>query len=149
MKQLKGKKRQAEQDAPIVDDAGRDLPLKEKLEAIEVSSVAECDAATEEAHANLQKYSANPEVIRQYDRLKDEIADMDEKFTSFADDREGKNKGIEKKLESYVVPLENYVGKIKTKFGQYMAEMGCTGEVRLVKGGDDERNFKEWYVAIG
>lgn len=140
---LKGKKRQAEKDAPIHEN-GNDLPLKEKLEDLPVYTVDECDAAIEEARASLEKYSANPEVLRLYEELKESIAVMEDKVANSAQNRQGMSVGIEKKLELYVHPLEDYVSKVSAKFSQYMGEMDCTGEVKLVKNGEDGRNFKEW-----
>lgn len=153
-KLLLEKKKQADTLAPIVDEEGNDTPLKAQLEELDVSDVDEVDAAIEEADKVLNQYDANPEVLRQYNKLKDEIELVEEQLAAFTSTREKGLNMLTEQRKDWETRLEKYVDKVNTLFTVYMSEMGCTGEVHLTKGptpeNDEERtgNFKQWGLEI-
>lgn len=153
-KSLTEKKNEAEAIAPLTDEDGNDTRLKAQLEGLDVSDTDEVDAALEEAIKVLNQFAANPEVLRQYEKLKAEI-ELDEK--RMADCTSMQERGLTfltEQRKDWENRLENYVNKINCLFTQYMSEMGCTGEVRLTKGpatekdGEKKGNFKQWSVEI-
>lgn len=148
------KKREAEDVAPILDADGNDLPLKELLEALDVSDSNEVDAAIEEAEKVLNQYDANPEVLRQYEKLKDEIEVMESQLADCTSVRERSLNLLTEQRKDWEMRLENYVDKVNSLFTFYMSQMGCTGEVRLTRGPTMENsvevkgNFKHWGLEI-
>lgn len=150
----------AEKEAPIEDEDGNPLPLKEKLEALTVSTLAETEAAMEEAHAKVDGIDANPDVIRQYEERKKEIEEVRGQLSELTDSKESKLADLRRKRAPWEQALDNAVNKVNAKFSGYMQDLDCAGEVRLAKGkGDDRRrgddddtedtgNFKDWGIEI-
>jgi structural maintenance of chromosomes protein 5 len=153
-KLLHAKKQEAEAIAPLVDEDGNDLPLKAQLESLEVSDFNEADIALEEAKKLLNQYDANPEVIRQYEKLKDEIELIERKLADCTSTREKGLSVLTEQRKDWETRLEKYIDKINALFTLYMSEMGCTGEVCLTKGPASENgeevtsNFKHWGLEI-
>jgi chromosome segregation ATPase len=125
MRQLKN---QAEKDAPIIDDEGNALPLKAQLESLPVTSVAETEAAMEEAKAKVNGIDANPEVIRQYHERKKEIELIRAQLSELTQSKHSKISDLEKKRLPWEQALENAVAKVNALFETYMAELGCAGK---------------------
>jgi chromosome segregation ATPase len=130
-KSLTEKKQQAEKIAPLTDEDGNDTPLKAQLEGLDVSDTNEVVVALEEAKKVLSQYAANPEVLRQYEKLKDEIELVEKQLVDCTSIRERGLNILTEQRKDWETRLENYVTKIDALFTSYMSEMGCTGEVRL------------------
>jgi chromosome segregation ATPase len=125
MRQLKSL---AEKHAPFVDDEGNELPLKAQLEALPVTSVAETEAAMDEAKAKINGIDANPEVIRQYHERKKEIELIRAQLSELTQSKDSKISDLEKKRLPWEQALENAVAKVNALFERYMAELGCAGK---------------------
>jgi chromosome segregation ATPase len=121
-------KQHAEQHAPLVDAEGNELPLKAQLDALPVKSVAETEAAMEEAKAKINGIDANPEVIRQYHERKKEIEIIRAQLSELTQSKDSKISDLEKKRLPWEQALENAVVKVNHLFEQYMAELGCAGK---------------------
>jgi structural maintenance of chromosomes protein 5 len=152
---LIAKKKEAETLAPLVDDDGNDTPLKAQLEDLDVCDSNEVDLAIEEAEKVLKQYQANPEVLRQYEKLKDEIEIIEAQLADCTSTREKGLNMLTEQRKSWESRLENYVDKVNALFTGYMADMECTGEVHLTKGPAQEKgdevlkgNFKLWGLEI-
>jgi structural maintenance of chromosomes protein 5 len=152
--EVQQKKKEAEELAPLTDENGDPTPLKAMMEDLQANEIHEIDAAMEEAERLLSQYDANPEVIRQYQILKAEIEKIEDQLANSTETRERNFQAIDEMRKDWETRLEVHLFKINILFGQYMQEMGCTGEVRLSKGpkpedGANERpNFKLWGVEI-
>lgn len=125
---MKELKQHAEQHAPLVDAEGNELPLKAQLDALPVKSVAETEAAMEEAKAKINGIDANPEVIRQYHERKKEIEIIRAQLSELTQSKDSKISDLEKKRKPWEQALENAVVKVNHLFEQYMAELGCAGK---------------------
>ena len=151
---MHAKKKEAETLAPLTDEDGNPTPLREKLEELQVHDVNEIEASLEEAERLLNQFDANPEVIRQYEKLKDEIELINSQLEDSTDARERSLRSIDGMRKDWEQRLVKHIDKINERFTVYMSEMGCTGEVRLTKGpaqedGQEERaNFKLWGIEI-
>jgi structural maintenance of chromosomes protein 5 len=157
---IKQKLRQAKDlatsEAPLEDANGNPLPLKEKLEDLEVTTLAEVEAALEDAQQVLDTIQANDGVFRQYQKLESEIAEVEAHLKQLSSGKESRLSIIEEKSKPWETALTNHVAKINAKFSFYMSEMQCTGEVRLKKGSVDEvlgengalSNFRDWGIEI-
>ena len=151
---MQGKKKEADELAPLFDENGDPTPLKEQLEDLQATDIHEIDAAVEEAERLLIQYDANPEVLRQHAILKVEIEKIEDQLANSTETRERNLLAIDEMRKDWETRLENHVSKINCLFGKYMQEMGCTGEVRLSKGPkiDDGTigcpNFKLWGIEI-
>jgi chromosome segregation ATPase len=149
---LEALKAEAEEKAPIVDDHKNPLPLKEQLEELP-SELVELDAAIEDAEKIMKTYDANPEVMRQFERLKNEIEMIQAQLEEISNSKNAELETINKERRDWETRLENHVSKINVLFSMYMEEVGCTGEVRLTKGSQDDNDqqkskFREWGIEI-
>lgn len=142
------KMNEAQRIAPLQDENGNDLPLKEVLNAIDVSDLPEVDAAIEEIERAIEGIHENPDAIRQYEKLKVEIEKKKESLELVRNSKETKEIMIAKIREPWENRLVGAVEKINALFTEYMAEMGCTGEVRLKKPDKQNGGFKEWGIEI-
>ena len=152
-KDLAEKKEQAETEAPLADENGQELPLKSQLEALDVQHLDDVEAAHEEAMLKADSIVANPAVIRQYTELKEKIEAKQTELESLSSSKNNKLSNIETKKKMWETSLQNNVAKINALFTKYMAIMGCTGEVDLIKGKTSETqnengSFKEWGIQI-
>ena len=146
-------KADAMEQAPLEDEDGNDLPLKEQLEALPVSDIHECEAAYEEAKQKAESIIADPNVVRQYTKKKEELEEAQAELDNLESSKEKRQNEMDQKFRPWKQALENSVAQIDKRFSKYMAELGCTGEVALTKGelADNEDkygNFKDWGIEI-
>lgn len=149
-------KKVADTEAPLTDANG-DTPLKAKLEALDVSTLAEVEAALEDAEQTVNTIQANDNVFQQYEKLQNDVAEVQEQLDQVSSSKDAKLALIAEKQRPWETVLTNNITKINIKFAGYMKEMGCTGEVRLKKGSTDDdsqegngtfANFKDWGIEI-
>jgi len=149
----------AEEEAPLEDPDGNPLPLKAELEALTVTTLAETEAAMEEASAKVNGIDANPDVIRQYEESKKEVEILRAQLKELTDSKDFKLNELIRKRAPWEQALEDSMAKVNILFSEYMEELGNAGEVRLKKGDEDLRrsgeddtpfigNFKDWGVEI-
>ena len=151
---------QCKQRAPLHDDDDNPLPLKAQLEALNVDTIDDAVAALEEAEAKANSIDDNPDVLRQYDKLKQEIAQLTDELENLADSKEAQLADINRLKDPWEGALTNSLHKVNSLFGTYMAELDCAGEIVLKRGdanpastqpqpGDNARfNFENWGVEI-
>jgi chromosome segregation ATPase len=156
---MKEMKALAEKEAPLEDEDGNPLPLKAELEALTVTSLAETEAAMEEASAKVNGIDANPEVIRQYEERKKEIELIRGQLSELTDSKESKVNELTKARAPWEQALDAAVHEVNALFSKYMQDLSCAGEVKLKKGDGDRRrgddddssdtgNFKDWGIEI-
>lgn len=152
--ELSTKKNEAVRDAPLKDDEGNDLPLREQLEALQVETLHDLEAAYEEAEARANAIVDNPEALHKYEEQKQKIEEMSARL---ADAKEGQSRELSQvklKRNTWETSLECHVSKINTLFSEYMKDMDCAGEVVLRKGEEGEgeqeelANFADWGIEI-
>lgn len=144
-----------------MDDDNEPLPLKEKLEQLPVETIEEAQAALEEADAKANSIDENPDVMIQYEKLKQDIVETKDELENLGDAKEAQLQEIQRLKEPWEAALDNSLSKVTTLFGQYMQELGCAGEIVLRKGGAESppaatpgtqelvtHNFAEWGVEI-
>lgn len=144
-------KRRADAEAPLIDENGEPFPLKQELDDLAVESLGEANDAIEEARAKMAEHEANPEVIRKYEKLKDEVGLLQEQVEQSSNVSEKQATQIEEKCDSFLKRLEEKISDVSNRFSKYMGEMGCTGSLRLRKGGEDgmeKKAFKKWGLEI-
>jgi chromosome segregation ATPase len=142
------KKEEAEKVAPLQDENGEELPLKAQLSELEVETLHEVEAALEEAEQKANSIDANPDVMRQYAERKTEIEEIQTRLDDLTSSKDSKLSQIETKRKPWETALSNNIAKINVLFTKYMSEMGCTGEVGLIKGESQTGNFKKWGIEI-
>lgn len=149
LQQLKNK---AEEEAPLTDENGEELPLKAQLEDLPVEHVEEARAALEEAMAKVDSIIADPKVVRVYEEKKLELESSEAELENLSSSRERRVNEMNQKLKPWEEALSNFVSKIDAKFSNYMRELGCTGEVGLAKGniedGSEHGHFDHWGIEI-
>jgi structural maintenance of chromosomes protein 5 len=152
---LKVMKADADRAAPIVDDNGDPLPLKDLLEALPYATTEEIDVALEEFQAKANSIDDNPDVVRQYEQRKKEIAEKEQELSHYQDSKDSKVQEINRVSECWSAALKNSLTEVNSLFGKYMADLGCAGEISLTEGDytiepnlPDRGNFKNWGVEI-
>jgi chromosome segregation ATPase len=145
-------KAKADEAAPLSDEDGVS-PLKKLLDDLPVETREETEAALEEAEAKANSIIADPNVVRHYEERKKEIAKVQMDLDDLTSAKEGKQTELEQKREPWEAALTNSVSKVDLLFTKYMAELGCTGEVKLVKGDESENadtmgSFRDWGIEI-
>ena len=126
---MKEAKDLAERDAPLDDADGNPLPLKQELEALTVSTLAETEAAMEEANAKVNGIDANPDVIRQFEERKKEIELIRAQLSDLTESKDVRVAELMKKKGPWEESLENSVNKVNVLFSKYMQELGCAGKI--------------------
>jgi structural maintenance of chromosomes protein 5 len=148
---LKKHKERCESEARLVDNNGQDLPLKALLVSIDVDSVDEAKQAIEEAKEKVTAYAANPAVIKLYEKLKDEVSLLQEDVQKSSSNQGERAGQIQMKSDDFLQSMEGKLRDVDGRFSKYMAEMGCTGTLRLKKGGEEGnegKDFKNWGLEI-
>lgn len=122
------------------------------------TALEDIDDAMDEAESKVNSITDNPHVMRQYEKRKKEIADLEEKLDKEGGEKDLKKKQLETRRSMWESSLNNIVNKVNAKFSTYMKEVGCAGEIRLYTGGNGASeneegenlhyNFKDWGVEI-
>lgn len=153
-KELENLKALADENAPLYDENGGDLPLKAQLEDLPVETMEEAQAALEEAEAKAESIVADANVMRQYEAKKQEMEETQAELDNVASSKEKRQNELQQKLKPWEQALDEAVAKVDAKFSRYMNELGCTGEIQLSKGSpsddseEDYGNFKDWGIEI-
>lgn len=148
----------AMKEAPIEDEDGNDLPLMKVLEVDlhQFQTVDHAEAALEDAEAKVNNIHSDPNVVRLYEEKKKELEETRGDLDDMTNRKEKKIDELNLKKKPWELSLDEIVTTIDKRFGNYMRELGCKGEVRLRKGksGDENSNdneessFEEWGVEI-
>lgn len=145
-------KKIADEEAPIEDEHGNELPLKAQLEELPVTVLEEAQVALDEAEAKIESIAADQNVIREHERNLAEVEEVQSQLDDLNSSEERRRQQLDQKVKPWVESLKVAVQKVDSLFSQYMAEMGCTGEVGLTMGQSTEAqpygNFIEWGIEI-
>ena len=145
----KDKKTLAEKFAPLQDDNGETLPLKDQLEALEVATLEEAEAALEEAEAVVNSIHENSGIFRQLEELQEKFTEAKSKLDDLTVNKDSLLNAINSKKALWESKVVDHVAELDKKFGEYMKEMGCTGSVKLKRANMNEfNNFKDWGIEI-
>jgi chromosome segregation ATPase len=151
-KELQAMKVLADENAPLVDDKGEDLPLKDQLEDLPVESAEECKAAIEEADAKWKSIESDERVFNMYEQKMAELTHIEEELENLTSSRGKRITEMQQNLAPWEQELDVTIASIDKKFGGYMRELGCTGEVALTKAEPQENeengSFKDWGIEI-
>ena len=143
-KQYKSIQAKAANEAPLVDEDGNELPLKEKLttDYAHIDTVEHAQAALEEAETKLNDIHSDPNVVRLYEEKKKELEETKENLDDLTFRKDNKMTELKRMQEPWEESLKKIIDKIDKRFGRYMSELGCQGEVDLRKGkpGDENEN---------
>jgi chromosome segregation ATPase len=151
VKQDVGKtKQKAEAEAPLTDENGDDTPLKEELENLNVANLHEVELALEEAQRKADSIDANPDVIRQYEVRKKEIAELEVHLEDITTAKDMKVANLANMRRRWEDALINNLTEVDSRFSRYMEEMGCTGTIKLYRGESEDGagDFKNWGIHI-
>ena len=103
-------KADAMEQAPLEDEDGNDLPLKEQLEALPVSDIHECEAAYEEAKQKAESIIADPNVVRQYTKKKEELEEAQAELDNLESSKEKRQNEVQ------LFVLEQMIDYLKTEY---------------------------------
>ncbi len=112
--------------APITDENGNDLPLKEKLNELP-ENLTELEEAMDDTRDKISSIVDNPEVMRRYEQQKRQLDEMKEQLENLNENKAEKKNALKQKRRPWENALENIVDKVNTLFSGYMKELGCAG----------------------
>lgn len=145
-------------EAPLEDEDGNELPLKNVLseDLHQFSTVDHAEAALDDAEAKVNNIHSDPNVVRLYEEKKKELEETRGDLDDMTNRKEKKINELNRQKDPWESELDVIVTTVDKRFGNYMRELGCKGEVRLRKGkpGDENSNdneessFKDWGVEI-
>lgn len=154
----KESKKIAMAEAPLEDEDGNELPLKNVLseDLHQFSTVDHAEAALDDAEAKVNNIHSDPNVVRLYEEKKKELEETRGDLDDMTNRKEKKINELNRQKDPWESELDVIVTTVDKRFGNYMRELGCKGEVRLRKGkpGDENSNdneessFKDWGVEI-
>lgn len=121
-------KKIADEEAPIEDEHGNELPLKAQLEELPVTVLEEAQVALDEAEAKIESIAADQNVIREHERNLAEVEEVQSQLDDLNSSEERRRQQLDQKVKPWVESLKVAVQKVDSLFSQYMAEMGCTGK---------------------
>lgn len=149
------KRKEAEDEAPIEDEKGNKLPLKEELDELEPETLQEVEVALEDAESKANSIDANPEVVRRYKVQKAEMQKLEVQLEDVADDKNSRQQDLDLLRKRWENGLETHIAQICSLFSAYMKEMDCTGAVELWRGSESNKgptdcrgDFKNWGIHI-
>ncbi|PFX34941.1 Structural maintenance of chromosomes protein 5 [Stylophora pistillata] len=128
---------------------GADIPdeLKEAFK-LYPDTLEEIDEMIHDEKARIEcQYHSNPQVVKEYERRKKEINELDRQVQAQETDIETKQRKITSLKESWLTPLQELVSQINEKFGEFFRMMGCAGEVALSTE-QGENNFDKYGIQI-
>lgn len=112
-------------------------------------TVAEHEAEIEAAKANLEladeSLSGGAQVIREYEQRQKRIEQLRERLSDCNHALEELGGKIGELREKWEPELDELVGQISESFSYNMAQIGCAGEVGILK---DEEDFGAWAIQI-
>jgi len=89
-------------------------------------------------------FLANPKILEDYEHRENEIIKLQQVIEEAEQNQEESNTNIEKLKREWLPKLEEVIDKINTSFEQYMANVGCAGQVKL----EQKEDFAEWAIEI-
>ncbi|CAB9499458.1 of chromosomes protein 5 [Seminavis robusta] len=150
--ELKKLKEHNDKEAPLYDEEGNPTSLMNEMEKLEnLDSIEDVEAAIEDKQAIVDSYHHDPNAIRQYKKNLADIEQVEAQLEQVMGSKEALDRKIQTKLTPWKETLEKSLSQANTLFSNYMEEVGCTGEVRLRKGGEsgnEDCDFKNWGVEI-
>jgi chromosome segregation ATPase len=125
---LKKLRERNDRDAPLFDEVGKPLPLKEELENLEYDSLEDIDAAIEEAEQKVNSIHHDPNAVRQYKENLAEIKKVENQLEQVRGSKDAIDRQIQQLLTPWKRELETSIERVNQLFEKYMAEVQCTGE---------------------
>ena len=124
-------KQRAIEIAPISDQNGNDLPLKEKLNTLP-DNLTELEESMEDTKEQIEGIHDNPDVMRRYEEQKRELHEIKDHLENLNESKGRKRKDLEDKKNPWEAALKNIVEKVNVLFEGYMKELGCAGKILIV-----------------
>jgi len=150
-KRLKMAKAEASKVAPIKDSEGNPTELWGKLQELEYEELEDAEAALEEAQQKIESIHNDPNAIKQYNEVCEEVELVQGQLEEMEGNKSALGHQIQQVKDSWLSSITNCIIQLNASFVKYMAEVQCTGEIRLKKGGesgDEDCDYKKWGIEI-
>ncbi|CAM9890072.1 unnamed protein product [Ectocarpus sp. 8 AP-2014] len=106
----------------------------------------ELDAVIEDLTEDLSGSVHNPQVIKKYEKLKEETVAVRKALSELVEGNANANERTNNISAPWKEKLQGVVDRLNDLLREYMSKMdGCGGEVRLA---EDESSFKKWGIDI-
>ena len=123
-------------DGSVIDMLGGELDGK---------TCEECQNMYEEALQHAESIYDNPAVIAQYKELVRQVAAREKELAEHMGTCNAGQKRVDDLAKKWKDALKPLVAKLHMKFGEYMGQMGCEGEVVLAEEPDD---YEQWGLVL-
>ena len=126
---------------PKADAAVHDMMLGE----LDGKTCEECQDMYEEAMQRADSIYDNPAVIAQYKELVKQVAAREKELAEHTGMCNTGQKKVDDLAKKWTGALKPLVAKLHLRFGEYMRQMGCEGEVILAEEADD---YERWGLVL-
>jgi len=123
-------------DGSVIDMLGGELDKK---------TCEECQNMYEEALQHAESIYDNPAVIAQYKELVKQVAAREKELAEHMVTCSSGQKRVDDLAKKWKDALKPLVAKLHMRFGEYMRQMGCEGEVVLAEEPDD---YERWGLVL-
>lgn len=108
-------------------------------------TVQECRNQYLTAKSAAEAIVDNPQVLREYAKRKREMEAKRKELEELTNQCEHGQDALDNVAKPWKSKLEKLTHKLHIKFGAYMKQMDCAGEVRLV---EDENDYSAWGLQL-
>ena len=126
-KNLRAQLALCKEQAPIQDENGNETPLVQAMVDLNCDEIEDAEAALEEAQQKVDSIHNDPNAVKQYNKVCEEMAIVQGQL----EECQGSFESLQHKIQQIRAPwqasLQNAVHKINTLFVEYMNEVQCTG----------------------
>ena len=141
---LRELKKIADTEAPLVDEAGNDLPIKAQLDELP-GQLFEVQSAIKDCREQINRVVDDPHLLAEYERTKKEIEELTEALANKSEVSDAKKAEMMSLEQPFLAKLTNFLAIIDERFGQYMNDLSCAGGIKLNKGED---GYTSWGIDI-
>eukprot|EP00123_Amoebidium_parasiticum_P012744 comp21547_c1_seq2/m.30037 comp21547_c1_seq2/g.30037 ORF comp21547_c1_seq2/g.30037 comp21547_c1_seq2/m.30037 type:complete len:262 (-) comp21547_c1_seq2:256-1041(-) len=130
-----------------VDEVGPREPTDEQRHAFTEFSdfIEEMEQQISDLEARIALMrDVDESIIRQYEQREHEIQAVKREYEELKEAHEDEDNRIAQLKQQWLGPLNELVQGISERFGKFMADLGCCGEVRLV----EHEKFSEYGIQI-
>jgi chromosome segregation ATPase len=143
-------KKTADEEAAFEDENGNETPLKAQLDELP-ENIDEVSLLIEEMNLKISQTTDDPHIIAAYEEKQREIKRLQEELQGEKEGSDVKLTEIKSLAAPWIAKLQNYVDICDERFGKYMHELDCTGEVELYKvktAAGELGRFNEWGIHL-
>jgi chromosome segregation ATPase len=104
-------------------------------------TLEELDDQIDNHRVRIQAISPNPAIMEKYTAREEEIHKLEESLANHDANLKEKQARIDELRDSWLPEIESFIDAIDQNFSEYFKQIGCVGNIRLAKDGDDFASY--------